>query len=700
MRPKLLLPLFLLLAATAASLAAPVRDKHVTAELIPEVSAVTPGQSFWVALKLVHDPHWHTYWINDGDSGLPTVIDWTLPEGFTAGPIVWPTPKRIEMPPLVSFGFEDEAWLLVEITPPAALDSDAVTLSAKVRWLMCEEVCIPGRAAFSFTLPVSGTPALDPAVRDGFARARDALPAVETGWTFELATGETALRLTATPPPGAAPLTTWTVFPVDKEVITSSAAQPWERVGDTYVMTLERAVTVNPLPDRFRAVLVSEPGMAADPGRAALAVDLPFTSASTAPPAHGPSAAPPPRGLLVISLFAFLGGLILNLMPCVFPVISLKILGFVKQAGEDPRAVWHHGLVFAAGVLVSFWLLAGLLLALRAGGESIGWGFQLQSPPVLIGLSLLFVTLALNLFGVFEFGMSLTSVGGEAERKGGWSGSFFSGCLATVIATPCTAPFMGAALSYALTQPPAVGMTVFTFLALGMASPYLVLSRYPALLKKLPRPGPWMETMKQIMGFLLLATVAWLYWVLAALVTAHTLTVVVASFVLAGFGAWVLGKWDTLSRANPVRWRARAIGVACLGGALALGLGNIDRAEAGTAAAGGAWEPWSPERIAELEAEGRPYFIDFTAKWCLTCQVNKLTVLRTGDIAEQFQARNVATLTADWTDEDPRITAALAALGRQSVPVYVFSDGTGAPPRILPEILTKSIIRDALAALN
>ena len=677
--------------------AAPVTDQHVTAELIPEVTAIAAGQPFWIALKLDHDEHWHTYWINDGDSGLPTKIKWTLPEGFTAGPIVWPAPQRLPMPPLMSFGYENSAWLLTEITPPTTWSGTSVELKARVSWLMCKEVCIPGKASIELTLPVAAEAAIDATHAAGFAEARRRIPTQETDWTFRAVAKPNVIDVIATPPAGAAELGALTVFAVEKEILSAAGDQVFTRDGANYRLTIPRETAGGDVPASFEAVLVGTPTLARDAARPAVQVTIPFVAETAA--AGSGATAEVPRSLWLVVVSAFLGGMILNLMPCVFPVISLKILGFVNQAGENPRAVWHHGLVFAAGVVISFWLLAGALIAIRASGAGVGWGFQLQNPIALIGLSLVFFTLALNLFGVFELGVSLTAAGGTVTQKQGWTGSFFSGFLATVIATPCTAPFMGVALGYALTQPPVVAFTVFTSLALGMAFPYLLLSRFPALLKALPRPGAWMETMKQIMGFFLLATVVWLFWVLAALVAPSTLTWVVASFLLAGIGAWTLGKWDVLSKSNATRWRGRIAGIAFIVGGAYLAVTNIEPAGADLAAHG-EWEAFSPERVAALQAEGRPVFIDFTAKWCLTCQVNKLTVLRTAEIMQAFRDKGVTLLYADWTDENEMIAAELAKFGRQSVPVYALYDGKNAEPVLLPELLTKKIVIDALNKLK
>jgi len=677
--------------------AAPVKDKHVTVELISEVASAAPGKSFWVALKLDHEEHWHTYWINDGDSGLPTKITWTLPEGFSAGPIVWPTPQRLPMPPLMSFGYEGSAWLLTEITPPASWTNEVMEIKARVSWLMCKEVCIPGKASLALTIPVAAEAVIDPNHSTGFAEARRRVPSDVTDWKFRATAQSDVIDIFATPPAGAPALNTLTIFAVEKDILSASGDQVLTRDGNNYRLTIPRETVDSTLPESFEAVLIGTPSLARDATRPAVQVRIPFAREAAAP-SESPTAEVP-RSLIFIVLSAFAGGMILNLMPCVFPVISLKILGFVKQAGENPRIVWQHGLVFAAGVVVSFWLLAGALIAIRASGAGIGWGFQLQSPTAIIALCLVFFTLALNLFGVFELGLSLTSAGGSVVQKQGWTGSFFSGFLATVIATPCTAPFMGVALGYALTQPPVIAFIVFTSLALGMAFPYLLLSRFPSLLKALPRPGAWMETMKQIMGFFLLATVVWLFWVLAALVTPNSLTWVVASFLFAGIGAWTLGKWDVLHKSTAVRWRGRIAGLAFLAGGAYLAISHIESAGADKTAQG-AWEVFSPERVAALKAEGKPFFIDFTAKWCLTCQVNKLTVLRTGDIMQAFRDKGVTLLYADWTDENEIIAAELAKFGRQSVPVYALYTGKGTEPSLLPELLTKKIVIDALNKIN
>ncbi|HMP72245.1 MAG TPA: protein-disulfide reductase DsbD family protein [Kiritimatiellia bacterium] len=681
------------------SSANPVRDGQVEAELIPEVTSIQPGAPFTVALRLTHDPKWHTYWINDGDAGLPTTIRWTLPDGFTAGPIQWPLPERIEMPPLVNFGYENTVHLLVEITPPDTLaPGTEVTLDARVDWLMCDQICIPGRASFSLNLPVAAEAAPDPDRIDLFSTARDQLPLPSGDWQVAAEALAQTIVLILTPPPGFdASLDRVHFFPEPKSVIQNAGEQTWEKLDGFYRMTIPRATTINPLPERLAGVFVSLDTPFA-PRRQALAFDIPWGAASGSPPAT--SSDTQPLSLPVAAAMAFIGGIILNLMPCVFPVISIKILGFVNQAQEDPKRVWHHGLVFGAGVLISFWILAGLLIALRAGGMAFGWGFQLSSPIFVTALLVLFFLIALNLFGVFEIGMSLTSAGSELEQKGGWSGSFFSGALATVVATPCSAPLMGAAIGFALGQSALHALVIFTFLGVGMAFPYLLLSRYPALLRKLPRPGPWMETMKQIMAFLLLATGVWLFWVLSFLVTPLALSWLMFTLLGIALGAWIYGKWGAIHRPPRTQRIATVLALLFIGGSLYAGMTRMTPLETQIHDAASVWEPFDAGRLAELQAEGRPVFIDFTARWCLTCQVNKQAVLQTRDVLAAFADHGVTLMVADWTDQNERIGSALAALGRQSVPVYALYGRNGGEPTLLPEILTRGIVIDALRNLN
>ena len=408
--------------------------------------------------------------------------------------------------------------------------------------------------------------------------------------------------------------------------------------------------------------------------------------------------------LLRAVLFAFIGGMILNLMPCVLPVLSLKILGFVQKAGENPRSVMMHGLIFTAGVLVSFWVLAGALLALRAGGEQLGWGFQLQSPEFVLILAGFMFLFGLNMLGVFEIGTSLTAVGGVASG-GGWMGSFINGVTATLVATPCTAPFMGSALGFSLSQPPLVSLLIFTSLGLGMAFPYVLLSASPRLLKFLPRPGAWMETLKQVMGFFLLATVIWLAWVFSLQVGSFATVVLLGTLFFLGIAGWIYGRWATIVQSTGVRRTAQVASLLFIVGGLAIGLFGAQSSTPTQATSsttdgstdGISWQEFSPEKVKSARDSGKLVFVDFTAAWCLSCQVNEKIAFSNDDVIRRFSELNIVPLKADWTSRDPVITQALAQFGRNSVPLYVFYSGTSKDaPAVLPEILTPGIVLEAL----
>lgn len=699
---------FLFLGLLAGGLRAePVRDKHVAAELIAENTHVQPGQPFWLAVKLNMDPHWHTYWRNPGDSGLGTTVDWELPEGYQAGPLVWPHPENIVSGPLVSYGYENEVALLTLVTPPPNGSATALTIRAKAAWLMCDEVCIPGNATLALTLPVrTETPVADARWTALLASNRAQLPVRDTGWKVRAQVTDKEVVLTLTPGPetkGA----DWTTafFPYSDDIIDHAAEQKLTAEGDVFVLRMPRSPLSKSVPEQLNGVLVRKDGWRADGTTPAWEISAPVGAPAVA---TSPTTGVTPKRTMSLGwalIFAFAGGLILNLMPCVFPVISIKILGFVEQAGESRARLFSHGLVFALGVLVCFWVLAGTLMALRASGSEIGWGFQLQQPIVVIALAAIFFLLGLSLFGIFEIGLSLTTAGAGVQAKSGFAGSFFSGLLATVVATPCTAPFMGAALGYALALPTGSALLVFTMLGLGMALPYLILSASPGLIQRIPRPGPWMETLKQLMGFLMMATVVWLAWVLSVQTGSGTVIALMGGLIGLGMAAWILGRWAALHRAPGTRLLARIIALLLV---LASVLPAIRSARDGRAApAAGAvvteggvtWEVWSPERVAELRAAGKNVFVDFTAAWCLTCQVNKRVALHQRTVEAAFLDKGVVTLKADWTDRNETISRALSEFGRSGVPLYVLYR-PGAEPVLLPEVLTPGLVLEALAQLQ
>jgi len=690
--------LSLALAASPAG-AEPVREGRVTAELIGEHLAITPGQPLWVALRLQMDEGWHVNWRNAGDAGLPPVIHWKLPEGFTAGDIQWPYPERVVEPPLVSYGYHGEVLLLTRIeTPPDLTLGSEVHIAADVEWLVCKGACIPGGTALTLTAPVSEDGAQpDPRWADDFAATRDRLPVAESGWQATASLLETELVLTLTPPDW------WTgdlgevyFLPYATTLIANAAEQPLDRLGDEYRLTIMRARNSGDHPERIAGVLYSSIGWRGSGSEKAIAFDA---AVGDLPQSSSMAGSTSLSGSIWKSLlFAFLGGIILNLMPCVLPVLSLKVMGLIQGAGEARRTAVAHGGMYTLGVLFAFWVLAGVLLGLRSAGEQLGWGFQLQSPTFVVILASLLFLLGLSLFGVFEIGTSLMGLGSRAGSRAGSLGAFNSGILAVVVATPCTAPFMGSALGYALIQPPVVSLLIFTFLGLGLALPYAVLAAAPAMLRFVPRPGAWMETLKQFMGFLLMATVVWLAWVLGNQSGAQAVTVLLSMFVLLGLAAWIWGRWGTVSRGTPVRIVAAVVALILSATSIGWGILSVDMlaTDTDTPDVHSAWEPYSPERARALRTAGTPVFIDFTADWCLSCQVNERVALDSDDVQQRFRDLGVVLMKADWTRRNETITRALAEYGRSSVPLYVLYDGKTQNPVFLPEILTPGIVLDAL----
>jgi thiol:disulfide interchange protein/DsbC/DsbD-like thiol-disulfide interchange protein len=690
--------------------AQPVRADHVEAELVAATDAVVAGQPLRVGLRLNHDPHWHTYWRVPGDSGLPTQIAWTLPPGWTAAPIDWPVPKRLPIGPLMNFGYEDEVLLLVQLTPPAgALPGARVDLAARADWLVCKDVCIPGGADLKLALPVAAQarPGPHAALFERMqARVPGALRADKVSATLDA--DRIRLAFTATPTPKQVEF-----FPLEEARIEAAAPQVLQADGGASALLLRAAQPVSPQFRTLKGVLVVDGGPGEGAGWAGT-VEVALTPGTVAAaPAGGLGAAASAGGATAIGFWgalvgALIGGLILNLMPCVFPVLSLKLLSLMQHQREAGAAAGRplraHGLAFAAGVVLSFLLLAGLLLALRAGGEQLGWGFQLQTPWVVAALAVLFVAIGLNLLGAFEFafgGRLASSAVAQRLQSDTLAGSFWTGVLAVVVAAPCTAPFMGAALGYAVSQPAAVALLIFAMLGVGMAIPYLLLTIFPALLARLPRPGAWMERFKQAMAFPMFATAVWLLWVLALQVDANGIGLVLAALVLVGLGAWAAGLAQRGARG--FRW------VALLAAGLALyavfaatraPLQAAAVADSGASASASqrAWEPWSAQRVAQLQAQGTPVFIDFTAAWCVTCQANKQLVLNRASVEQAFDLAGVVRLRADWTRRDDDITRELARYNRNGVPLYVLIDRKGRA-QVLPEVLTESALTQALAQL-
>ena len=596
--------LLLLAALAAPALAAPHAPK-VRASFISSLAAAAPGESFDVGLRLVHEPHWHTYWRNAGDSGTPTELEWRLPRGWSAGPLEWPAPERITAGGLTSFGYSGEVTLPVRLEVPAdARPGTRARLRARAEWLECAEICVPGKAELLLELPVEASPRPSAAGANRLQEARSRLPRRGAGVrSARLEERRLVLELEGRHP-GAE------FFAYGEGLAAARGSVSVSPASTELSLALEAGAAA---PESLKGIVLR-------PGRPPLEVDERVS--------RGGALA---RALLL----AFLGGLLLNLMPCVFPVLSLKALSLVGRAGGSAAGARKHAAAFTLGVVLSFEALAGGILAARAAGASLGWGFQLQNPFVVAALAALFVGLGLNLLGFFELGGRLMGLGAKASSGEGYGGSFLSGVFAVVVAAPCTAPFMGAALGWALLRPAPEALAAFAALGLGTAAPYALLASWPALLKRLPRPGPWMETLKKLLALPMLATAAWLLWVLARLL-------------------------------------APAPG--------------LDAA---------LWKPWSAAAVAESRAAGKTVFVDFTAAWCLSCQVNERVVLSRSEVHAALSKPSVAAYQADWTSRDPVIAAELRAHGRAGVPLYIVYPPGGAAV-VLPEILTPSLVLDAL----
>ena len=690
----LLLMLALLCALPAAAQGQVARTPHVTADLIVRTAAIRPGEPFTVGLRLRMIPGWHSYWLNPGDAGVATTIDWQLPKGFSAGPIAWPAPRRIPLGDVMNYGYEGEVTLLTQVTAPAGLaPGTRVPLKAHVTWLVCKEVCIPEEGDVAANVAVAESTLPDPANAAAFAAADAALPRAAAGWRFAAERTAEGYRLVGTPPPGVPAPASLFFYASDENVLTNGATQPSGTSGGRVVASLVKSALATGPASRLRGVWVADEGWSGGVRNVAIdvAVGAPGSTGASAPSVAAPAPASGGLALLGTVGLALLGGLILNLMPCVFPVIGLKIIGFVNQAGAERRGVALHGLAFSAGVLLSFWGLAAILAVLRAGGDQLGWGFQLQSPAFVFALAAVMLTFAMNMSGAFEFGVRATAVGQGLQTKQGLVGSFFTGFLATVVATPCSAPFLAPALGAAVALPTAQSFLVFTAIGVGLALPYLLLSLFPQAVRLLPRPGRWMETFKQAMAFPLYATVAYLLWVLGGQLSDDGFLNAALALVLLAAGLWAYGRWSVRGG-----WRVAfaSLAVMVLAGAWLGWPRGAALAQAGSAQV--AWEEWSPQAVERLRAENRTIYVDFTARWCATCQVNKKLVFHDEAVLRALADKRVALLRADWTAKDPRITAELARYGRSAIPFNLVYKPGRAEPEALPELLTPGIVLRAI----
>jgi thiol:disulfide interchange protein len=669
------------------AVAGPVRALHLTVELLPLQGSIQPGGNTLIGLHFTLDKGWHVYWVNAGDSGEPPSIKWTLPAGITAGAMQFPAPRRLPLGPLMDFGYEDEVLFPITLSAVSTLKApSAAQLAAHVNWLVCREVCIPGKADLALPLQVAAQPGpSDPGRQALFDHFRGRLPQpLPSSSRIVFASTPSGFALALTGHPTA----TAEFFPLEQNQIQNAAPQPVEAVDGGIKISLKKDENFRTPLTQLNGVLLLADGTAyeihAAPGSLPAAV-----------------AAVPATGILKLLRFislAFLGGVILNLMPCVFPVLFIKGLALVESSRHHHSRVRAHGLVYALGILVSFWAVVALLLGLRAGGRQLGWGFQFQSPGFVAVMALLLFFLGLSLAGMFEIGLTVTNAGSGLASRHGYAGSFFTGVLAMVVATPCTAPFMGAAIGFALAQSAAVAFAVFTALALGLAAPYLLLTFHPVWMRHLPRPGAWMEVLKQATAAPIFATVIWLVWLFASAAGVDALTALLAAFLLLAIAGWILGRWPARRVASVFAISVIVLAVATPLYALWM-FPAVDSSTGRAAASQAGWQPYSRAAIEQYRAQGRPVFIDFTARWCLSCQVNERVVLDRADVRRRLHDSGIVLVRADWTRHDEDIASALSELGRSGVPTYVLYL-PGQPVITLPEVLTPGIVFAALDQLH
>jgi thiol:disulfide interchange protein len=663
-----------------------VKAAHVTAELKAGAPAGSTAGKSDIALVLQLDPGWHVYWINAGDSGEPPSVEWVLPAGVTIGPMQFVTPKRLPLGPLMDYGYEETAVFPFALSlaknapiaavPPATSGNSQTHIQAHARWLVCREVCVPGRAFLGIDLPRTASPetrASGELIASAIKSEPVSLP-LDDSVQVSATRDHLALAIETGQPENIAEF-----YPLNEDALRNAADQIVAPNEKGALLSLERGDISDTLPTNLKGVLKLSGGRA-------YLVDVPVKPKPVLT-SHSDTSS---GGFAFAVLLALAGGLVLNLMPCVFPVLFLKALSLVGGANEDRRTQRLHGIFYTSGIVASFWTIVGVLLLLRAGGRAAGWGFQLQSPSFVVIMASMLFFMALSLAGQFDLGLTLTGKGDALTRKSGYMGSFFTGVLATVVATPCTAPLMGAAIGFALSQSAVVTFAVFTALALGLASPYLLLTLNPGWAKWMPRPGRWMETLKQLTAVPLLLTVVWLVWVYGRLYSSGTgegsdhIARLLVGLVLLAVAGWALARWPG-KRLGAIA----ASGLAAASLAISLTTATADRLQ---------WQSFSADSVKEAQAQGRPVFVDFTAAWCLSCQVNERSVLHDASVERELGSRHYVLLRADWTRYDPEITRQLASVNRSGVPTYViYPAAPGGRVQVLPELLTKSAVLTALS---
>ena len=679
-----------------------VKTENVRAELISEVATVKPGEPFWVALRQTIRPKWHTYWKNPGDSGLPTEIKWTLPAGARADAIVWPTPTLIDVSGVINYGFSNDVLLLVRITPPADLAVGAtLPLAASAEWLVCDDVCIPEEGKFLLDLPVAAV--AQPAsaeTRTLFDKARRDIP-MASPWPARFAltsNGDPVLVIDAK---GLRPETIRDVyfFPAEWGPVAHMAKQSARVSADGIRIPLKKGEAPGTkgaaAPQQLLGTLVLTEKTADGEHRQAFDLAATFDPAVAA--SVGGAVGNASLSLAEALLFALLGGLILNLMPCVFPVLAMKAASFARLAGHSRAELRRDGMAYTAGVLISFAAMAVALLAIRNSVGDVSWGIQFQSPVFSLLIAYLFFAVGLNLSGVFEIGGRFAGMGQSLAARGGTVGAFFTGVLAVLVATPCTAPFMAAALAFALVQPAPQTVAVLLAMGLGLALPYLALTLTPALQRFLPRPGPWMDRLRQFLAFPMYASAVWMIWVLTQQTGADGVLYALGGMVLIAFAAWLARVGGPSSTVLWLRRGAAAVAI-LLAFAVSLKLENPSATAA--SASGGpvsgvsfdGWERYSRAAVEQARTSGKPVFVDLTAAWCITCLVNERVALETTATKQAFERTGTVKLKGDWTNKDPEISALLKDVGRAGVPVYLYWAPGAQTPKILPQILTESLV--------
>lgn len=677
-----------------------VETEYTVTEFIPEADGVAPGETVWLAMRQEVQEGWHVFWENAGDAGLPLELHWTLPEGFEVGAPAHPVPEYIPYGPLAIFAHEGEPVFLIPVTAPMGVaPGEEVAFDVKASWQVCEDICVPEDANFSFSLPVLNAPSVDGAHVTLFAEARAALPDVFEG-SASYVIGENIHKLEVENVEGVNAGSAY-FFPAVSGLISPPSPQKANLEGDVLTVEIAPGYLSGYDGETVRGVLGYTDAQGNHRG-----LEL-NASVSAAPIVATSSAdlAPADVGdtpLLLLFVFAFLGGVILNVMPCVFPIIFVKAAAMMQSAGEDMSRVRRHGILYTAGVLATFLLIGVVLLALRAGGEQLGWGFHLQSPPVVALSAYVLFMVGLNLAGVFHVGESIAGAGGGLAAKGGGTGAFFTGFLAVVVAAPCLGPLLTAPMGAVMLQPPAIGLSILAAMALGLAAPYLALSFAPGLGKLLPKPGAWMNVMKQAMAFPVFGAAAYFLWVFAQQTGGPGLALALIGAVLLALAAWLfeLSKGSEGVRLMVVRGAAAAAALLALAPLMRLGPVQAGVAVESGEMAHGAFvaEAYSAEALAAYRAEGRPVFIDFTAAWCITCQFNKATVFSSKALAQDFVEAGVVFMVADWTVRDPRITEALEEFRASGVPLYAFYDEDGAAPEVLPLPITRESVRKTVMA--